>query len=377
MSETTDLLGRLVAIDSVNPDLVPGGAGEGEIAHFVANWLEDAGLEVTVRDVVAGRPNVIAVARGTGGGRSLLLNAHMDTVGGEGMERPYEPVLAGKRLYGRGAYDMKGGLATIMATGAAASRSRLRGDVIVAAVIDEEYASLGTGALVSDVRADAAIVTEPTGLDVCVAHKGFAWFAVETEGVAAHGSLPDLGVDAIVKMGRVLVEVEALEARLRAAPRHRLLGTGSLHASLIAGGQELSSYPRLCHLQIERRTIPGETLTVLEAEMAALLARIVSADPGCQVSATTLLARNPFEIAFDAPIVQTVTRHARAILGRSPAEIGSAGWMDSALLSEAGIPTVIFGPGGAGAHAAVEWSDLEQVEQALAILTMVARDFCG
>ncbi|HEY1348573.1 MAG TPA: M20/M25/M40 family metallo-hydrolase [Ktedonobacteraceae bacterium] len=377
MSETTDLLCQLVAINSVNPDLVPGGAGEGEIARFVASWLERAGLEVTVQDVVAGRSNVIGVARGTGGGRSLLLNAHMDTVGVQGMERPYEPVVEGKRLYGRGAYDMKGGLASIMAAGAAASRSRLRGDVIVAAVIDEEYASLGTAALVNNVRAAAAIVTEPTDLDMCVAHKGFAWFAVETAGIAAHGSLPDLGVDAIVKMGRVLVEVEALDARLRAAPRHRLLGTGSLHASLIAGGQELSSYPRLCRLQIERRTIPGETLTVLEAEMAALLARIVSADPACQVNVTTLLARNPFEIAFDASIVQTITRHARAILGREPAEIGAAGWMDSALLSEAGIPTVIFGPGGAGAHAAVEWSDLEQVEQATATLTMVARDFCG
>lgn len=376
MSEITELVRQLVAIDSVNPDLVPGGAGEGEIARFVANWLTRAGLEVTVRNVVAGRPNVVGVARGTGGGRALLLNAHMDTVGVEGMQQPHEPVIEGTRLYGRGAYDMKGGLAAIMAAGAAASQHRLRGDVIVAAVIDEEYASLGTSALLGGVSADAAIVAEPTELDVCVAHKGFAWFAVETEGVAAHGSRPDLGVDAIVRMGRVLIELEALQTHLRARPGHHLLGTGSVHASLIAGGQELSSYPQHCCLQIERRTLPGETLAAVEAEMSALLARVVGADPACKVSVTPLVARDPFEVALDAAPVQAVVRHARAVLGREPAVAGSFGWMDSALLSGAGIPTVIFGPGGTGAHAVVEWSDLEQVEQATRVLTMVARDFC-
>lgn len=376
MSETTELLRQLVAINSINPDLVPGGAGEGEIARFIAHWLERAGLEVMVQDVVAGRPNVVGVARGTGGGRSLLLNAHMDTVGVEGMQRPHEPLIEGRRLYGRGSFDMKGGLAAILAAGAAARQSHLRGDVIVTAVIDEEYASLGTGALVKHVRADAAIVCEPTELDVCVAHKGFAWFALETEGRAAHGSRPDLGMDAIVKMGNVLVELEALDAGLRAAPGHRLLGTGSLHASLISGGQELSSYPHHCLLQIERRTIPGETRTVVEAEMADLLARVVRADPACKVGVKTLVTRDPFEVAFEAPHVQLVVQHARAVLGREPAEVGSAGWMDSALLSQAGIPTVVFGPGGAGAHAVVEWSDLEQVEQATAVLTMVAREFC-
>ena len=376
MSETTELVRQLVAINSINPDLVPGSAGEGEIARFVASWLERAGLDVTVQEVVPGRLNVIGMARGTGGGRSLMLNAHLDTVGVEGMQRPHEPVIEGKRLYGRGAYDMKGGLAAIMAAGAAARRSTLRGDVIVAAVIDEEYASLGTSALVNDVRADAAIVTEPTELDVCVAHKGFVWFDVETEGLAAHGSLPDLGVDAIVKMGKVLVELEALDARLRAAVGHPLVGTGSVHASLIEGGQELSSYPRHCRLQIERRTIPGETRATVEAEVSALLARIASADPLFNASVKTLLARDPFEIAFEAPIVQTVTRHAQAILGRELEATGAMGWMDSALLSAAGIPTVIFGPGGAGAHAVVEWSDLEQVEQATEVLTRVAREFC-
>lgn len=377
MSETTELLRQLVAINSINPTLVPGGAGEGEIARFVAGWLERAGLEVVWQEVVAERANVIGIARGTGGGRSLLFNAHMDTVGVEGMKQPHEPVIDGKRLYGRGAYDMKGGLAAIMAAGAAACQKRLRGDVIVAAVIDEEYASLGTNALVTDWRSDAAIVTEPTELDICTAHKGFAWFEVEAVGIAAHGSLPQSGVDAIVKMGKVLVELEALATSLQATPGHRLVGPGSVHASLIEGGQELSSYPQLCRLQVERRTIPGENITAIEAELPAILARLAGADSTFKASVKTLMTRDPFEIAFDAPIVQAVARQAQAVLGRELEETGSAGWMDSALLSAAGIPTVIFGPGGAGAHAEVEWSDLEQVEQATKILTLVAENFCN
>ena len=194
-------------------------------------------------EVAPGRPNVIGIARGSGGGRSLLLNAHMDTVGVAGMERPHEPFIEDNRLYGRGAYDMKGGLAAIMTAGAWAKQQGLRGDVIVTAVVDEEYGSIGTGSIVQHWHADAAIVTEPTELEICTAHKGFVWLDVETIGVAAHGSLPDLGVDAIVKMGKVLVELETLATTLQSTPPHRLLGNGSVHASLIHGGQERSSYP--------------------------------------------------------------------------------------------------------------------------------------
>ncbi|MBO0791907.1 MAG: M20/M25/M40 family metallo-hydrolase, partial [Ktedonobacteraceae bacterium] len=144
MERITNLLRQLVAIDSVNPDLVPGAAGERAIAEFVARWLEDAGVEVTWDEPVPGRPSVVGIVRGSGGGRSLLLNAHMDTVGVAGMEQPHEPHVEGNRLYGRGAYDMKGGLAAIMVAVAEARKLSLRGDVILTAVADEEYASLGT-----------------------------------------------------------------------------------------------------------------------------------------------------------------------------------------------------------------------------------------
>lgn len=208
MESTTELLRRLVAIDSINPALVPGGAGESAIARFIASWAREAGLEVEIVEPVAGRPSVVAVARGTGGGKSLILNAHTDTVGVAGMADPLTPRVEGKRLYGRGAYDMKAGLAASMAVAAAAVGRGWRGALILAAVADEEHASLGTAAVVERWRADAAIVTEPTALDLSVAHKGFSWLAVETQGVAAHGSRPDLGVDAIAKMGCVRTRKE-------------------------------------------------------------------------------------------------------------------------------------------------------------------------
>jgi acetylornithine deacetylase len=253
----------------------------------------------------------------------------------------------------------------------------LRGDVIVTAVVDEEYGSIGTESIVQQWHADAAIVTEPTELEICTAHKGFVWLDVETFGVAAHGSLPELGVDAIVKMGKVLVELEALATILQSTPPHRLLGNGSVHASLINGGQERSSYPQHCSLSVERRTIPGETAQQVEAELSTLLARIATSDPAFQANVTMGLARDPFEISFDQPIVQTVLSQATRILGHEIPVGGVFGWMDSALLSTAGIPTVIFGPGGEGAHATVEWSDIIQVERCTEILAATAEDFCS
>lgn len=376
MSETTELLKALVAIDSVNPDLVPGGAGEAAIAHFVAAWLERAGLDVELDEPAPGRLSVVGVARGTGGGRSLLLNAHLDTVGVAGMERPHEPVIVDNRLYGRGAYDMKGGLAAIMVAAAAARQRQLRGDLIVTAVADEEYASIGTQSLVKRWHADAGIVTEPTELQICIAHKGFLWLEVETRGVAAHGSRPDLGIDAIVKMGQVLTGLDGLSRALASGSGHPLLGTGSLHASLISGGQELSSYPERCLLSIERRTIPGETPQHAEDQIRQIIEQISAIDPGFQATLRTTLVRNSSEVSEQAPIVQTLRQQASLILGREPDLVGAPFWMDTAIFSAHGIPTVTFGPGGAGAHAVVEWVDLDQVERCAEVLLATAGQFC-
>jgi acetylornithine deacetylase len=377
MNQISHLLAQLVAIDSINPDLVSGGAGEAVIARFIAKWLKRAGLEVEMDEPAPGRPSVIGIARGSGGGRSLMLNAHMDTVGVTGMERPHEPFVKDNRLYGRGAFDMKGGLAAIMLAAARVKQQQLRGDLIITAVSDEEYASIGTSSIVKRWHTDAAIVTEPTGLDICIAHKGFIWLEVETQGIAAHGSLPDQGVDAIAKMGKVLVGLEELDRSLRSKPSHPLLVSGSLHASLITGGQELSSYPERCLLSIERRTIPGETPASVESQIHATLNKAAASDPSFKASLKTTLIRDAFEVAENEPIVQVARRQATALLGHEPEIVGSTAWMDSAILSAAGIPTVIFGPGGEGAHAVIEWVDLEEVEQCAKALVACAKEFCG
>jgi acetylornithine deacetylase len=371
------LLSELVAIDSVNPDLVPGAAGELEIARYVAEWMERAGMEATLDEAAPGRFSTVGVVRGSGGGRSLMFNAHMDTVGVAGMKDGHSPRIEGNRLYGRGAYDMKGSLAAILLAGARLRGLNLRGDVLLTAVCDEEYASIGTASVLKRWSADAAIVTEPTGLGICVAHKGFLWFEIVSHGVAAHGSKPEWGVDAIVKLGPVLTGLEVLDGTLRAKPRHLLLGSGSLHASLIAGGRELSTYPELCTLSIERRTVPGETLSEAESQLQRLLDAVMLRNPKARFTLRTTLVRDPFEIDPAAPIVKLLRTHISVCRGTEPPIYGDTPWMDSALTAEAGIPTVVFGPGGGGAHAAVEWSNLDEVEQAAEILVRVAQDFCA
>ncbi len=377
MSDTDALLGELVSIDSVNPDLVPGAAGEGRIAAFVAGWLRARGLDVTVQETARpGRPNVVGVARGSGGGRSLLLNSHMDTVGVAGMTGPFRPEVRGGRLYGRGAMDTKGALAAFMSAAAAARGKGLRGDVIITAVADEEHGSAGTEAIVHAWKADAAIVGEPTGLEIVTEHKGFAWFRIETLGVAAHGSLPDAGVDAIAKMGRVLVALEEAGAALRRGPAHRSLGTGSMHASLIHGGQELSSYPASCVLDVERRTIPGEDVDEIERGLRAILDTLSAQDPGFKAKLSRTFMRHPMEAARGEAIVAALARQVREVTGRDAVFSGMGGWLDSALLSAAGIPTVVLGPLGEGLHGVTEWVDLASVRACRDIILGTIGAFC-
>jgi acetylornithine deacetylase len=374
-SEACALLTELVAIDSVNPSLVPGGAGEREAAAHVAAWARDAGLEVEVLEGTPGRPSVAVRARGTGGGRSLLLCGHLDTVTVEGMDDP-GPRLDGDRLYGRGAYDMKAGVVAALLAARDAAALGLAGDVIVAAVADEEHASLGVQEILEHVRADAAIVTEPTELELVVAHRGFAWAEIEVTGRAAHGSRPQLGVDAIVKAGPILTGLGELDQAL-GARTHPLLGRGSVHASVIRGGEELSSYPARCVVGLERRTLPGETAQDIEAELQDLLDRCRAADPALDAEQRTLLVREPFEVDAAAPLVATVRDAAAATLGAPPRIAGASYWADAAFIAAAGIPTVMFGPAGEGAHAAEEWVSIASTEAVARALTAVARELCA
>jgi acetylornithine deacetylase len=375
--ELVELASQLVAIESINPGLGGGGSGEAELARFVAEWCERAGLETTLREAAPGRPNVVAIARGRGGGRSLMLNAHMDTVGVVGMSDPFVPRLEGDRLYGRGAHDMKGSLAACMLAAAEAKARGLAGDVIVTAVSDEEVASVGTAAVAASLPADAAIVTEPTDMQIVVGHRGFVHLEVETIGRAAHGSYPHLGIDAIAKMGRVLTGIEELDRRLRASPTHPRLGSGSVHASLIEGGQEYSSYPARCEVQAERRTIPGETEEIAIEEIQAILDEAAKADADFDGSVRSLAFRDPFEVDERADIVTTVRDRAESVTGSEPDLVYAPWWADSGLLGAAGIPTVLFGPRGDGAHAEVEWVDVASLEQCVEIYLAVALELCA
>ena len=370
------LLAQLVAIDSVNPALVPGGAGEREIASFVAAWATQSGLQAEVLEGAPGRPSVVARAAGRGGGRTLLLCGHCDTVGVEGMRDPHTPRVEGDRLYGRGAYDMKAGVAAALIACREAAALGLAGDVVVAAVADEEHASLGIREVLASVHADAAVVTEPTETALVIAHRGFVWSEVEVHGRAAHGSRPHLGVDAIVKMGPILTAVGELDEALH-VHGHPLLGRPSVHASLIEGGEELSSYPGRCVLSLERRTLPGETEGDVEAELDALLHSCRSADPGLRACRRALLVREPFEIPADAELVGLVGDAVAATLGSPPAVEGASYWADSAFIGAAGIPTVLYGPGGAGAHEPEEWVSVSDTEKVARVLVDVARRVCA
>jgi acetylornithine deacetylase len=371
------LVCELVAIESVNPDLVATGSGESKIAAFVASWLATEGLAVQVVEPLPGRASVIGVLAGAGGGMSLMLNAHMDTVGAGGMKDPFTPVVREGRVYGRGAYDMKGSLAAIMIAAREAKKLKLHGDLIVAAVADEEVASVGTAAVLKRVEADAAIVTEPTEMRLCLAHKGFAWLEVETRGVAAHGSRADLGVDAVGHMGRILTGVLELDRRLRAGRGHLLLGTGTIHASLIEGGQELSTYPARCVVKLERRTIPGEDGASALREIEEVIAAARVADPALEASAELLMERPPSQLGADSFVTEAVEKAATEELRRQPEVIGVAYWMDMALSNAMGIPTVAFGPSGEGAHADVEWVDLASLETCVQVYLRAAQLLCA
>ncbi len=371
------VLTDLVRIESINPALVPGGSGEQAIAQYAQQFMESAGLEAWLQEVQPGRFNAVGVLRGRGG-RSLMLNGHLDTVGVGGMADPFSARIVGGRLYGRGSQDMKAGVAAMLvAAESLAAEGRPAGDVIVACVADEEYQSAGTRALIaSGVRADAAIVTEPTSLEIVIAHKGFAWADIETRGRAAHGSRPEEGVDAIVLMGRVLVGIEQLQAELERKPPHTLLGHGSVHASLISGGQELSSYPERCRLSLERRLLPGEDASTFHHELERIIAQLSAQDPAFSARLKFGYAAQPLETRPEAPIAQTVLRCAAAVAG-DRARFGGVGfWTDAALLAEAGIPAVVFGPSGAGLHAGVEYAVLADVQLCAEVLTACARAFC-
>ncbi len=372
---TTRLLRDLVATDSINPAF--GGPGEGKLASRVVACLQALDLEVEVLEGRRGRPSVVGTLRGPGGGRSLALYAHLDTVGVEGMEDPFGARVENGRLYGRGAYDMKGGLAACLA----AARSlveqgrSLGGDLHLMFVADEEVESQGMQEVLRRFRPDGAIVTEPTELRACAAHKGFAWIEVETIGRAAHGSRFEEGVDANLRMGRVLTWLDSLERELRARPGHPLVGPPSLHAATIRGGTGPSTYADRCRLLVERRTVPGETPEAVLGEIQGILEALAGEDPEFEATCELQLWRPPFEGDTGGPLAAVTRQVMMTLLDQSPPIVGESYWMDAALLAQAGTDVIVLGPRGAGAHAAEEWVDLASVHQLAAALEGIAEAY--
>jgi acetylornithine deacetylase len=361
MDSAIRLLRDLVAVNSVNPTLVPGAAGERDIAELIAGHMRRVGLDVAVDEVVPGRPNVVGVVEGRTRGRTVMWCGHTDTVGVAGMDDPFTPVEREGRLYGRGAQDMKGGLAAMIdAARVVAERGLAAGRVVVAAVVDEEHSSIGADALVATWRADAAVVTEPTDLAIAVGHKGFAWVEVEVFGRAAHGSRPAEGQDAILRLGRVLGRLEALDRSLQTRPPHALVGTASLHASFVKGGRELSSYPDHAVLQMERRTLPTEAESDAISEVRRILEELAAEDPSFRADAKALFSRPAYEIPKDHEF-PNVLAAALSAVGGSPRVTGASFWTDAAVLGHVGIPSVLFGPGGAGLHSTEEFVNVKDV----------------
>src|SRR6266550_2777535 len=367
----------LIQIDSRNPTLAPGSPGEGDCARALASVLDDWGFSVDLMESAPGRPNVVARI-GPSDAPALMLNGHLDIVGVEGMvHQPFSADVRGNRIYGRGSADMKAGLAAMCAAAVKGALPDADHQILITAVTDEEYESLGTRALLSaGIRAEAAIITEPTRLAICPAHRGFAWIDVAFTGRAAHGSRYDIGVDAITHAGLVLAELDKLERTRESGPRHPLLGRGSLHASKIQGGVGMSTYPEECNLSIERRTLPGESVAKALTEIEDACDAVHSRHPAFDARVTLSTAQLPSDVSPDSPLVKRL----RGAMEREklPVRIeGLSAWTDAALLNEAGIPTICFGPGDiALAHAAEEFVPIEEIEIATRVLTRVVREWC-
>ncbi len=375
-----NLMQELIQINSVNPLLSSNGVGEADISRYIGGYLKKLGLTVRYQEIQKNRVNVIGILKGTGGGQTLMLNGHTDTVSVENMTvDPFDARIKEGKIYGRGALDMKAGVAaqisaiqTLIESG-----SKLKGDVILALVADEEYASIGTEAIVNEYDADAAIICEPTDLEIVIAHKGFAWIKIEIFGRAAHGSLPHRGIDAIVKAGKLLTAIENYAKTNLSRKSHPLLGSPSIHASLIRGGTELSTYPDYCKVELERRNLPGENRLMVKQEIQKLLQDIQTRDDQFKADFDVFFFRPAFEISREQPIVQSVSRAFESIYNRTPKFEGMWAWLDSAILAQAGIPTVIFGPSGDGEHAAVEYVDVDSVITTTNVLVQTILDFCN
>jgi acetylornithine deacetylase/succinyl-diaminopimelate desuccinylase family protein len=367
MTRTEKLLRELIALPSVNPAFLPGNearTGERRVAEFLAAAARRAGLEVKFQSVSPGRANLLARLAPRGKARRrILLAPHLDTV--NATEGPFVPRTRNGRLYGRGACDTKGSVAAMFAALCEAARSRQRPaetEIIFAGLVDEENGQTGSRALaVSGMKADLAIVGEPTGCRVVTAHKGNLWLRLETRGKSAHGARPELGCNAVHAMARVVDLLETGYAAMLRRRQHALLGRPTVNVGVVSGGTQANIVPDSCMILVDRRTLPGETEQSVRKEIRQLLrknrleATLVNGKLGACL---------PLETDPKTPLVAQFMRS----VGQ-PKPAGVDYFCDASVLAHGGIPSVVFGPGDiAQAHTSDEWVSLEDLERAQARL---------
>jgi acetylornithine deacetylase len=364
MSPVVKTLTELVRINSVNSSY-EGGPGEGEMAACVRRFFQMHGIETWEEIVFPGRPNVMARLPGRQRARRLLLEAHTDTVSIKGMSiPPFDPIISEGKLYGRGSCDTKAGLATMMHAMLSLKEARITPpcEVVLAAVVDEEFSYRGVVKLCENLKADAAIVAEPTEVRAVIATKGVLRCRIVVHGKSAHSSKPHLGVNAITHMAKVLAAIEADNARM-AVIQHPLVGSGTCNVGVINGGVQVNFVPDRCVIEIDRRLLPGESAAKAVAEYQQLLNQL----PGisAEIEEPLLLVDEALDTPAESDVVQTAS-HILRDLGLNPEPCGVPFGCDASKLARAGIPSIVFGPGSIDrAHTADEYVELDQVEQAL------------
>jgi len=355
------VLSELVGINSISPTLA-NGPGESEIAEYVGQFLQKINLDVDIQTVVLDRANVVAIVPGIDRKRSLLLNGHLDTVGIDDMAEPFRLRQEGDRLYGRGAYDMKGSLAVMLLLAEYFTRHQPPVDILLTFVADEEDKSIGMEYLVEKWFPEISslpvggLFLEPTEENIGVCHKGFNWYEIEVIGKAAHGSLPSEGIDAILPLRVALDEIDRIQSELLNREADPLLGHATLHSSIVEGGEGWSTIPSQSRLKWERRTLPGEAKESLRLELNRVI-RAVQNHPGNHnVTGREVFVRPPYRVSDDAEVVNQLYR-----VSPHSKKVGLFFWSDSAVSGLAGLPSALFGPVGHGAHAVDEWVSLKSL----------------
>ncbi len=376
-AELRQLVADLVAIPSVNPldGPVGGEKGEGPLASFLHSKLQAAGVQVDLQYVLPERPNLVAVLPGASE-ETVWFDAHLDTVTGEGMAAPFTPTLQDdNHLVGRGVADDKASLAALTAAVLSLARAGERPPctVLFTATMDEEHGMLGMRALLTaGRRAKGAVIAEPTGLEIVIAHKGVARFTVATSGKAAHSSRPELGVNAIYRMARVVSALEHYAKGGIGRDTHPFLGKATLSVGVIRGGEYVNIIPDRCEIDVDRRLLPDEDGRRAVNNVRAYLASMFEEDLGIQVTAPNLVVPG-LNMRVDDPWVQAVGAEVKRVTGKLSA-VGNVATTHAGLLQEAGLPALVLGPGSMGqAHTATETLELDQVEQAAAIFESLMR----